>query len=182
MFKAVFKRLSPLVVIVACAGCGGGSSHDALSGPDPTARSVSATTPDGLTATLAQATATVPVASQVVYTLSLTNNTTAPVTIQEAQYVYSPQTLVFPGGLARIVDAAGNQVYPAALTLAGSGAPPPPSKQVAVIVQPGQAVSDTVTLPSLFSRQDRYRATATFRTGADGATVTSVGPLTITAR
>lgn len=148
---------------------GGGNGGGTLPGPDPTALSVSGTTPGGLTVSLAQDRATVPTGGTVTYTLALNNTTANPVDIQ---------TVVQPGdGLPlvpatlQVVNTAGAVVYPFGTT--------PAQPKSTVTLQPGQYVNETLTLSNLFRAQDRYRATATFTIG--GAT-TVIGPLVLTAR
>lgn len=165
-----------LLLLGGCGGGGGGSTGGnggggggTLTGPDPTALAVSGTTPGGLAVSLAQDRATVPTGSTVTYTLTLNNTTPNPVDIQ---------TVVQPGdGLPlvpatlQVVNTAGAIVYPFT-----TPAPQPTSR---VTLQPGQFLTETLTLSNVFRAQDRYRATATFTVG--GAT-TAVGPLVLTAR
>lgn len=169
-----------LLLLPLLAGCGGGGGSSnggggdrPLPGPDPTTLSLSATTADGLAVSLAQDRATIPVNSGVVYTLSLTNNNSTAVTIQAPTQPGSNQPLI-PVDLT-IVDSVGKEVYPDGLSNAPTKHTGP---AVSLTLQPGQFLSETVSLSSIFPQRDRYQATATFHTGV----TTAVGPLVLTAR
>lgn len=167
------RALLAALAAILMAGCSGSSDNVQLSGPDPTTLSLTASTPNGLTATLAQDKSTIPVSSgTVTYTLSLTNMGTAAVTVLAPSDTKGgplpPVTLTVTGS-----DGEG-QVYPNA-----SNGTPVPGPQQTVTLQPGGFLSETITLPGAFPTIGRYAATATFTTGG-AATV--AGPLTLTAR
>lgn len=171
-------RNAPLLfsALLLLGGCGGGGGNNTggngggtLTGPDPTALSVSGTTPGGLAVTLAQDRATVATGSTVAYTLTLNNTTPNPVAIQTV--VQSGDGLPLVPATLQIVNTAGAVVYPFST--------PTQQPTSTVTLQPGQYLTETLTLSNLFRTQDRYRATATFTVGPS---TTSIGPLVLTAR
>jgi uncharacterized repeat protein (TIGR01451 family) len=164
--------IGPLSVSVLLAGCGGGggssnSGGGGLTGPDPTTLALSATTPDGLMATLSQPQATVKVGSTVTYTVTLTNAGSTPVSIQTGDQAGTDQPLV-PVSFT-VTDSAGKSVY----------TNPAPAASQTVTLQPTQYLTETLTLTNVFQHTDRYSATATFQTGSSP---TTLGPLVLTAR
>lgn len=167
------RALLAALAAILMAGCSGSSDNVQLSGPDPTTLSLTASTPNGLTATLAQDKSTIPVSSgTVTYTLTLTNNGMAAVT------VFAPSDAKggpLPPVTLTVTGSDGGQVYPGA----GSNSPPAPGPAQSVTLQPGGFLSETITLPGAFPTIGRYAATATFTTGG-AATV--AGPLILTAR
>jgi hypothetical protein len=155
-------------LVSGCGGGGGGSTGGSgLTGPDPTALSLSATTPDGLTAALSQEQATVKVNSTVTYTVTLTNPGSAPIDIQTSSQPGSTQPLV-PVEIA-VTDSSGQSVYTS----------PAPAASQTVTLQPTQYLTETLTLTNVFQHIGRYSATATFHTGSSP---TVLGPLVLTAR
>ncbi len=91
------------------AGCGGGGGTTSTN-PTPQPHSVSAVLPNGLTATVTQDGATVPVGGVFTYTLSLTNATAQPITFQPER------TIGFSVGVGdelTVKNATGGQTYPA---------------------------------------------------------------------
>jgi len=166
-----------VLVCLAClaaSGCGGGSSNGP-SGPDPTAVSVSAVTARDLTATLAQERATVPPDTTVVYTLTLTNNTAAPVTFKIQQFAGSPPVL----GSFQVLDDKGNVARPG-YPFDGT------SPLIEITLTPGQSLLQrqvelpyNENAPQWTHFRGRYQAFATFT--VDG-TNTRVGPLSVTIR
>lgn len=168
---------SLLLALLLFNGCGGGGGNSSgggngggpLVGPDPTALSVSGTTPGGLTVSLAQDQATIPTGSTVTYTLTLNNTTASPVDIRTVVQANDGLPLV-PATL-QVVNTAGVVVYPFST--------PPEQPKSSVTLQAGQFLTETLSLSNLFRSQDRYRATATFTVGG---TMTVVGPLVLTAR
>ena len=174
LLRLGFLALPVLLLFSGCGGGGGennngGNGGGTLTGPDPTALSMTGTTPGGLAVSLAQDRATVPTGSTVTYTLTLNNTTTNPVDIQTV--VQSSDGLPLVPATLQVVNTAGAVVYPFSA--------PTPQPTSTVTLQPGQYITETLTLSNLFRAQDRYRATATFT--VSGAT-TSVGPLVLTAR
>lgn len=169
-FPFIFVCLACLVA----SGCGGGGSNGP-SGLDPAAVSVSVATARDLTATLAQERATVSPDTTVVYTLTLTNNTAAPVTFKVQQFAESPLLL----GSLQVLDDKGNVARPG---YPFDGTVP----LTEITLTPGQSLLQreyelayNETAPQWTHFRGRYQAFATFT--VDG-TNTRVGPLTITIR
>jgi len=185
--KILFPRWTCPSLFLACAfllaGCGGGGSS---SGPI----SLSAPTPSGLTASLAQGRSSVGTGGTVHYTLTLTNSTSAPITVQEFQGPYDAKPR-FPGYLD-INNAAGITLYttsqpyflsPNAPSITVPNPPAPTGHNVAVTVAAGQTLSVSYDV-SAFADGGRYSAMAVFAPGGveDVNSVrTSVGPLNVTA-
>ena len=175
-----FAAVAALVAAGLLAGCGGGgSSHADLRSP---ALSASAKTPLGLTATFAEDKASVALGGGVTYTLTLTNNTSQPIT-----YEYISGCLVqaqHMGGVVTVKDAAGNGLFPDGNGCTAGFGPTPAT------IAPDKSVSDTV----IFTPSDGYEgdnpfttaglhyATASFQISAPGTnplTSPQVGPLTV---
>ena len=186
--KILFPRWTCLILLLACAflfaGCSGGSGGS--SGPS----SLSAPTPSGMTASLAQDRSSVAMGGTVHYTLTLTNGTSAPITVQEFQGPYDAKPR-FPGYLD-INNASGITLYtttqpyylsPNAPSIAVVNPPAPTGQNVAVTVAVGQTLSVSYDV-SAFADSGRYSAIAVFAPGGieDVNSVrTSVGPLNVTA-
>lgn len=186
--KLLFPRWTCLSLLLACAfllaGCGGGSGGS--SGPN----SLSAATPSGLTASLAQDRSSVGTGGTVHYTLSLTNSTPAPITVQEFQGPYDTKPR-FPGYLD-INNSSGITLYtttqpyylsPNAPSIAVVNPPAPTGHNVAVTVAAGQTLSVSYDV-SAFADSGRYSAIAVFAPGGIedlSAVRTSLGPLNVTA-
>ncbi len=164
--------LLPLGVVIGCGGGGGGGNgssdpNGGLVGPDPTSLSLSGTTPDGLTVTLAQSKSTIATGGSLVYTYTITNSTPSPISVQTSDQTGTSSPLV-PASIG-IVNSAGASVF----TL------PAPAAAKTLTLQNGDSYSETLTVTNIFTRVDRYSATATFQTGS---APTSLGPLIVTAR
>ncbi len=161
-----------LSLLLAGCGGGGGGSDSTFTGatlsPAPAPLSASAATPSGLTATLAQDRAAVPVGGTVTYTLTLANNTGQPIT-------FTNQLI---GSNLQVVSPSGQTVFP----LPGMG-PTNASVPVALpmTLTPGQSSSGTITASGVFTSPGKYTATATFAilSGSVAATNTTLGPLTV---
>lgn len=164
--------LLPLAATLT-AGCGGGGGGVSLPGPDPTRLSLSAPTPEGLTATLMQDKSTIAVTTGTVnYAMTLTNGTQAPLAVSLPR---DDQGNPLPLVTLSVKGDAGDVVYPAGtLTV-----PPPGGALRAVTLQPGDFVQQTLQISNAFRVIGRYQAVATF--GTNGGQ-TAVGPLTLTAR
>jgi hypothetical protein len=168
-------RWALILFSVFLAGCGGGGSGtssgggggSAISGPDPTTLSISGATPEGLAVSLAQDHSTIAVNGTVVYTETISNPTTQPVSFQSSDQAGTTEPLV-PASLT-VVNSSGASVY----------SNPAPAQAVMVTLQPGDYFTETLTLSNTFQAQGRYSATATFETGA---TPTALGLLVLTAR
>lgn len=166
--RALLFLLAPLLT----TGCGGSSDNVPLPGPDPATLSLSALTPEKLTAALMQDKSTVAVTTGTVnYTLSLTNSTQSPIAVlvptDGAGSPLPPVSLV-------IQSSAGEPVYPTT--------PGPPTKggtAQTLTLQPGDFLQQTLQLTNVFRVVSRYNATATFTTNGKQ---TIVGPLVLTAR
>ncbi len=151
---------SPTVVTPITTGVGGVTTgNGGATGGTPA--SVSAKEANGLTATLSENTTTVAVGGTVTYTLTLTNNTGAVVTVNAVT-----STQIFTA--LSIRNASGALVY---IPVPGS----PPLQTV--LLAPGQTLTTTQAV-SAFSSAGTYSATGVF----DDSTPTSVGPLTVTAQ
>lgn len=176
--SSFFVCLVCLVLCLTTFGCGGGSSGP--SGPDPTAVSVSATTANGLTATLAQERATVSPDTTITYTLTLTNNTAAPVTFKtQTIETQSMGKTAIPLAYLQVFDDEGRVVRPG---FSYDDTVPPAETTLA----PGQSLTRgefqlpyLETSPQWNHFRGRYQAFATFT--VDGAD-TRVGPLVVTVR
>lgn len=163
----------PLLLLPFIVGCGGGSADNvSLPGPDPTTLSLSAPTPEGLTAALSQDKSTIAVTKgTVTYTLTLTNSAQGPIAVSVPQdSAGSP----LPPVSLTVKSTAGDTIYPALLGLPVKG-----GNTETLTLQPGDFVQQTLQLSNAFPVISRYNATATFTT-AGGQTV--VGPLVLTAR
>ena len=167
-FRPIGLLCAGLAAMLLGAGCSGSSSSDSalLNGSDPTTLSLTAQTPNGLTATLAQDNSTIPVTTGTVnYVLTLTNNSPSAVTVAHPD---DAKGNPLPPVTFTLVDASGSTVY----QLPSSGT------LTSLVLQPKGYLSETLTLPGALRVIGRYQATAVFTT--DGTT--TVGPLTITAR
>lgn len=149
---------TPMVVTPITSGIGGTTP---ITTPVGTPASVTATEANGLTATLSENATTVAVGGAVTYTLTLTNNTGAVVTINAVT-----STQIFTALSVR--NAANAPVY--------TPVPGSPPLQT-VLLAPGQSLTSTQAV-SAFSSAGAYSATAVF----DDSIATSVGPLTVTAQ
>jgi hypothetical protein len=148
------------LILPALTGCGGSSSSN-TNAPTLTPRSVSTTLSDGLTGTLTEDRIAVAKGGTVNYTLTLSNQTTQPITYQP---FISPDLTV--------KDPAGNVTYPTVISNAvGIG----PSTTLA----PGQSsVYDTEAVGGSgiggYSATGQYTAQASFGV-VQGGTATSSG-------
>lgn len=183
LFGRSVSALAALLSLACLPGCGGGGNEpSALVGADPTALSASATTANGLIATMTQDKASTSAGASLNYTFTLANPTPQAVMVQafggfNAQGVYDLSKME-PDLSFQIADASGKQVYP------DPNAPQPLIVRVplSISLPPGQAISSKMTVPSGLSPSARYQAGATFFVsgfGTSGGTQTSVGPLTI---
>lgn len=166
-----------LPLLAGCGGGGGGSAPcnanavDALCGADPTTTSVSKTTPEGLTATLAESSYTTTASTgQVLFTMTLTNTTASAVDV--VTFPDGTGQPVAPAGLSTI-DNGGSTVY----TYPSDGTPPTPVEK---ILQPGESLVTSVPQGAGFapSHKGRFQTTAVFSFNGHN---TSVGPLTVSA-
>ncbi len=167
--RALLFLLAPLLT----TGCGGSSDNVPLPGPDPATLSLSALTPEKLTAALMQDKSTVAVTTGTVnYTLSLTNSTQSPIVVlvptDGAGSPLPPVSLV-------IKSSTGDTIYPTTAI----GAPVQSGTMQTLTLQPGDFVQQTLQLSNAFRVIGRYQATATFTTNT-GPTL--VDPLILTAR
>ena len=164
-----------LLAVTLLAGCGGGGggngnpggttgTNTSGVGPVQPALSVTATTKTGLTATLSEASSTVGVGGSLVYTLTLTNNTTAAIP------VHATSTPTKPAASVKVLGPTGAASFDPL-----PGEPPFVNGSLAA----GQSISTTQTATG-FATAGVYSATATF--GDDTTAPTSVGPLTVTAQ
>lgn len=158
-----------------CGGCGGGGGGDSSStsvattpapgtstggggGGAPTpvpTLSQSGKTSDGLTLTLAEDKATVPVGGAETYTISVINTTANAVGISAVLGGQKPA----PDATLEVVNSAGIVVFPQRKP--GLAPPPPPVNNV-VTLTPGDSLSETVVVAA-FAAADTYTATAIFR-------------------
>jgi hypothetical protein len=146
------------------AGCGGGGGGTTTPPPNTSVSVTTTGNPSGLTATLSENSGTVAVGGSIIYTLTLTNNTNATVTINAV----SPTTTQ-PAATFVVRDIAGNLVY--------TPLPGFPALDSATLA-PGKSLSRTQSV-SVFGAAGTYSATATF---ADTSPATAVGPLVVTAQ
>jgi hypothetical protein len=180
-----FTRISAALLSLAClAGCGGGGGAQpaVLIGPDPTALSASATTPNSLTAMLIQDKAATATGAPLRYTLTLSNPTTQAVSLEafgglnsQGQYDLSK---VGPDAYFKITDAAGKTVYPNPNVNLSTAIEAP----ISITLPSGQTISEKVSLADGLSPSGRYQASAIFVvSGSVSASEvdTSVGPLTV---
>ena len=173
------------LALPSLAGCGGSSSSPA-NPPVLTPRSASAVLSNGLTATLTEDRATVPVGGTVNYTVTLANLTAQPVTFQP---VYGPGSSPPVPASLTVTNPAGAVVYPV------GPLPQVVSVGPSVTLTPGQSVSGTQAVTTTpvtgltngegYSRAGVYAATATFgfvpSASGSGQTNEPVGPLSVTA-
>lgn len=161
----VGKWIVPIALGLSCvAGCGGGHND----GPPPL--SISAKDADGFTATLKQDSAVSSFQLTAHYTLSLNNETAAPMHTRQFHETLTG-AFDFPGSV-EILDGAGNSLYP-------GGTPPPPPIQGQwqdVAIPAGGAITKQVTV-DIAVKPGTYRAYAHFDTDT---THTVVGPLKVT--
>ncbi len=183
-FGVCLLGLLTLSLLAGCGGGGGGSNGNPTTGAPTTGTtntgsntvgtstgtntggttplSVSGVTATGLTATLTEASATVGVGGNLVYTLTLTNSTGAALPVRAT----GDNT---PSALLTVTNPAGSisfQPIP--------GSPPLVNGSLA----PGQSFTKTVSATG-FTSAGVYSASATFGDDPTGA-VKSVGPLTVT--
>lgn len=134
--------------------------------------SVSGTTATGLTATLTEASSTVSVNGTLVYTLTLTNNTTADIPIQTtADTQANPPVLPTTPAAGLVIRNAGGTTTFEPI--------PGPAPVFTGTLKPGQSLTSTVTANG-FTTAGTYSATATF--SDDTTAAKSVGPLLVTAQ
>ena len=185
---SVFGRntrvFAALLFLPCLAGCGGGGSGQstAFVGPDPTALSVSATTPNGLTAMLTQDKAATSTGAPLGYTLTLSNQTSQAESVEafgglnsQGQYDLSK---VQPDAYFKITDAADKTVYPIPSTSLSNAVEVP----IPIILPAGQTISEKVSIAGGLSPSGRYQASATFlvsNSGKASEVDTSVGLLTV---
>jgi len=155
----------------ALAGCGGGSSDSSATGLIQS----STVLPNGLTLTLAEDKASVPVGGQVVYTETLLNATAAPIqaTIIGAD-TDAPHSLEMYELLSVVGAAVGPIAYDGGPFQYLPVAPPPITT---VTLQPGQSLSGTATYR--LTRADRYTAQAqVYSEGSTGFQITPYDAVT----
>lgn len=162
------------LIVPLLAGCGGSGSASAPAIPTPTVITANAINSDGLTGTLTESAATVPVGSSIQYTLALTNTTNQAVLIHAPYFGQTPSVVV-PLYL-EVDNSAGNRVYPST-SVTGLGAP---SRTLDETLQPGQTISEVVPV-SGFTTKGLYTARAQFLVGS-GQTVASAGPINVLAQ
>lgn len=153
----VFVWVAGILALPGLAGCGGGATPTAPAAPRP----VSASVPNGLTATVTEDRATVPVGGTVIYTLTLTNPTAQPITFLPVRSTDSYPT----GGVGDalvLTDAAGKPAFAlgAFAAVVGYG-------QLTTLA-PGKSVSGTLSVGGDkalggFPAAGRYSARVTFR-------------------
>jgi len=175
--------LATTLCFLGLTGCGGGGSgQPTFGGPDPTALSASATTPNGLTATVAQEKASTSTGAPLTYTLTLANPTSLAVTVQavgglDAQGGYD-LSKVQPDVSFQIADTSGKLVYPDPTVPHPNAAIAP----VPITLPAGQAISVRIAIPGGLSPSGRYQANATFLISGQGTTSevdAPVGPLIV---
>ncbi len=175
-----------LLGIPFLAGCGGssGSSSAPLITPQP--RSVSAKSANGLTVTLNESADAASQTGSVTYTVSLTNPTAQPVTIQLATCSgFDTPNPNYPKNTLTVTNAAGTQIYPA-ITL--QPVPPCiPGPPVMQTIAPGQTLTDQKklsinSLAAMLTAKGVYTLNAFVVTSSVGtaSSVTIAGPLTLT--
>ena len=185
--------LLSLLTLSLLAGCGGGGGGNGNSGGGTTTTgttstgtntgsntvgtstgtntggttplSISAVTATGLTATLTEASSTVSVNGTLVYTMTLTNTTTAAIPVNA---INIPVTT--PAAALTVIGPTGNVSF--------APIPYAPNSNNGTLA-PGQSISTTQTADG-FTTAGTYSATATF--GDDTTGPKSVGPLLVTAR
>ncbi len=180
------RRIITLCLLGASAfplltGCGGGGGGDngnpggggttgtgatgttgtGTTGPTPSVTSVSIVEPDGLTASLSENTNTISVGGSVTYTLTLTNATSAAVSIH-----YSSAAPNQPPAGFIVRDPSGSQLPPPV-----PGTPPFEMLSLA----PGQTLASAQTV-SGYTVHGTYTATATFN---DSGTFATLPPLAV---
>lgn len=172
---------SGLLSITPLAGCGGssGSSSPTLITLQP--RAVSATTANGLTATLSENVDVISQNGSVTYTLMLTNPTGQTVTMQLPAGCVSVDP-AYPDANSLVTGPGGTIVYPA-------GPPPlypcqPSLPPVTQSIAPGQTLKSQFTVsgqigPSQpFGTKGTYTASTTVITSSSSST--QLGPLALT--
>ncbi len=142
------------------SGTAGTSGTSGTTGPPPVT-SVSIVEPNGLTASLSENAGSISVGGSVTYTLTLTNTTTAAVSIH-----YSAAVPTQPPAGIIVRDSSGNQVP-------GSVPGPPPLDTLSLA--PGQTLTSTQTV-SGYAVAGTYTATATF---SDGPAFATLAPLSV---
>lgn len=133
-------------------GCAGGSSNSSATGPIQSSTML----PNGLTLTLAEDKASVPVGGQVVYTETLRNATAA---LIQATIIGAGTAAPHALDMYELLSVSGATVgliaYDGGSFMALPVAPPPITT---VTLQPGQSISGTTTYR--LTRADRYTAQA----------------------
>ncbi len=161
-------------LLTGCGGGGGSSPAGVLSPP----LTVSARMADGLTATLSEDHATVPVGGNVAYTFTLTNHTTQPITYIAVSYANAP--VAATSNSLEIVDAAG------VTTFSAGGPSGPPQDGLSFTLAPGASSPSGISIDAgAFPTTGEYTATAVFRLRtAPGSAVqtTTVGPVAVAAQ
>ncbi len=165
-FGVCLLGLLALPLLAGCGGGGGGGSSSPTPTPIPVPSSLTVTgqTAAGLTASLTEASATVPVNGTLVYTLTLTNTTAAAIPVR----AIGDNT---PSALLTVTNPAGLTSF--------QPVPGPPPFQNGSLA-PGQSFTKTVTANG-FAAAGVYSASATFGDDATGA-ITTVGTLAVTAQ
>lgn len=167
------------------AGCGGsgGSSSAPLITPQP--RSVSAKAANGLTVTFSENADAVSQVGSVSYTVTLTNPTTQPVTIQLGASCFGSPNPNYPDDTLIVTSAAGIQISPVAIEVGAPCAPNIlPVVPVMQTLNPGQTLTNQGTLNSaslsqLFTAKGVYTLNVRVQTSSS-STATTVGPLPLT--
>jgi uncharacterized repeat protein (TIGR01451 family) len=173
-------------IMLGLAECGGSSSS--TPNPAPMARSISNPMSNGLTATLAADRSIVAVGGAVMYTLTLTNNTTLPITFAPIRMDTNPWGGV--GDTLTATDAAGNVAFPI------GGFLEVVTYRANTTLSPGQSASGTLIVGAdkslgQFSAAGKYIASVKFDvaegpyspSGANPPVAdTTVGPLEVDAQ
>jgi hypothetical protein len=135
--------------------------------------SVSSTNDAGLTMTLSENQSTVPVGGQVIYTMTITNNT--PKAIAYAPIINGSTVVSDVGGEIVVDDPNGKVVYPPQAAI-----PQFVAIGTQITIAPGQSVSGSATVSGVFTAPGRYAASATFlyNTPSGGGTQ-SAAPLDV---
>ena len=185
MIHVVFLTLllTPLFLLAGCGGGGGGGNSAGGSntgGVVTPPLSVSTPAGPGLSATLAEDNSVVAVGGTETYTLTLTNISSAAITVNASLN----GSALAPQASLEILNAAGVVVYPTRQPLHGLVAPPPPPVDNTNTLQPGQSFAQTLPL-AVFQSAGSYNAAATFEVAQSPSTTTQVvvaGPVTVTAK
>jgi hypothetical protein len=158
--------LSLALAATLLAGCGGGGGGGSSStAPLPT--SVSAQAQDGLTISLAEDRAIIAPNDVVTYTVTVANDTAAPITYDQVTGQAPDLTIKDSGG-----NIVWGGAFPASTQVVGLPVP--------VTLAPGQSASMPPTGITALSSRGDYYATANFSvTGASSPQTTSVGALEV---